>query len=84
MKGSCQVWGASTAQRAIAETGLALYDLRRDPGERYDVKNMHPAIVGELQQLADIARADLGDKLMNIEGQHVRTAGSIEDYFGQE
>jgi arylsulfatase A-like enzyme len=76
--------GGIDGPTAIAETGLALYDLRRDPGERYDVQNMHPAIVGELQQLADIARADLGDKLMNVAGQHVRTAGKIEDYVGQE
>jgi arylsulfatase A-like enzyme len=30
------------------KTGYALYDMRRDPGERYDVKELYPEIVDEL------------------------------------
>ena len=30
------------------KTGLALYDLRRDPGERYDVSSMNPDVVDKL------------------------------------
>ena len=40
-------------------TGLALYDLRRDPGERYDVKEQNPDVVQRLQQLIEQAREDL-------------------------
>ncbi|MCC8096193.1 MAG: sulfatase-like hydrolase/transferase, partial [Tannerellaceae bacterium] len=28
-----------------AETALCLYDLRRDPGERYDIKELYPEVV---------------------------------------
>jgi arylsulfatase len=31
------------------KTELALYDLRRDPGERYDVKEQNPEVVERLQ-----------------------------------
>lgn len=54
---------------------LALYDLRRDPGERYDVKDQNPKIVAELQALAEKARADLGDKLSNRKGANTRPIG---------
>ncbi|MDF9796949.1 arylsulfatase A-like enzyme [Catalinimonas alkaloidigena] len=59
------------------KTELALYDLRRDPGERYDVQHTFPEIVEELKQIADEARADLGDKLQNVEGKNVREPGRI-------
>ena len=49
-------------------TGLALYDLRRDPGEHYDVQELYPDVVKQLQALGDEARQDLGDDLQNIEG----------------
>ncbi|MEO5583018.1 MAG: sulfatase [Saprospiraceae bacterium] len=45
-----------------------LYDLRRDPGEQYDVSLDHPEIIAELMKLADDARKDLGDDLKNIKG----------------
>jgi len=60
------------------ETGLALYDLRRDPGERYDVKNENPAAVERLSAIAKEARNDLGDDLTNSPGNNRRSAGSIE------
>jgi arylsulfatase A-like enzyme len=69
--------GGINGPTETAEAGLALYDLRRDPGERYDVKDSYPTVVEELQQLANIAREDLGDKLMDIEGKHVREPGRI-------
>ena len=59
-------------------TELALYDLRRDPGERYDVQEGYPEVVQRLQQLAQEARADLGDKLLGITGKNVREAGRID------
>ena len=60
------------------ETDLALYDLRRDPGERYDVKKENPHIVAELSLLAEEVRADMGDDLMNIAGENRREPGRIE------
>jgi len=56
----------------------ALYDLRRDPGERYDVQNQYPEIVKALQSLADIAREDLGDDILKAEGKNRREAGVIK------
>jgi arylsulfatase A-like enzyme len=57
---------------------LALFDLSRDPGERYDVKGIYPAIVDELQKVAEEARQDLGDDLTNRTGKNVRTAGILK------
>ncbi|GAB3938279.1 sulfatase family protein [Larkinella terrae] len=56
----------------------ALYDLRRDPGERYDVREQNPEIVAVLEKLAEDARADLGDDLQKRTGKNVRPAGRIE------
>lgn len=57
---------------------LALYDLRRDPGEHYDVQSEYPAIVEMLLKLADKAREDLGDDIQKKSGNNVRAPGSIE------
>lgn len=55
----------------------ALYDLRRDPGERYDVKNSYPEIVKELEKIATEAREDLGDDLTNSPGKNRREPGRV-------
>ena len=62
---------------APGETGLALYDLRRDPGERYDVKELYPDIVQELTRLGLQAREDLGDDLTGNPGKNRRPAGKL-------
>ena len=56
----------------------ALYDLRRDPGERYDVKGFYPEVVVELRKLADDARDDLGDDIQKIPGKNRREPGRVE------
>jgi len=57
----------------------ALYNLRRDPGERYDVKEQHPAILSELEELAEQARSDIGDELTGRPGENRRPRGRISD-----
>lgn len=58
---------------------LALYDLRRDPGERYDVQSIYPEVVKELQNVAETAREDLGDDLTKRIGKNVRKIGQLEN-----
>jgi arylsulfatase A-like enzyme len=60
------------------KTDYALYDLRRDPGERYDVKDLYPEIVVELKKLADLMRQDLGDENYNMPGANSRAPGSLK------
>ena len=57
---------------------MALYDLRRDPGERYDMQSQHPEIMAELQALAEKARTDLGDDLTGRTGANVRGIGRVK------
>jgi arylsulfatase A-like enzyme len=54
-----------------------LYDLRRDPGENYNVVEYYPEIVKELMQLADKARQDLGDDITKSPGTNRRKAGGV-------
>ncbi|MFN5422670.1 MAG: sulfatase [bacterium] len=55
----------------------ALYDLRRDPGEQYDVSRQYPEIVAELKLLAQDAREDLGDDLQKKPGANRRNPGRL-------
>ncbi|MEY3152468.1 MAG: hypothetical protein RLZZ333_1065 [Bacteroidota bacterium] len=55
----------------------ALYDLRRDPGERYDVQNEFPDVVKMLEAIAEKARTELGDDLQKRNGTEVRDAAKI-------
>ena len=61
------------------KTEMALFDLRRDPGERYDVQKYYPDVVKELMALADKVREDLGDDLKNIKGKNVRESGLVKE-----
>lgn len=61
-----------------AEVKAGLYDLRRDPGERYDLQNQFPEIVKSLQALADKAREDLGDDILKVEGKNRREVGRLK------
>jgi arylsulfatase A-like enzyme len=60
------------------EVKEALYDLRRDPGERYNVIEYYPEIADELRRIADDARTDIGDGIRKIKGQNVREPGRIK------
>ncbi len=52
-----------------------LFDLRRDPGEQYDMQEVHPEIAGKLKQMADRKREELGDLRLRIEGKENRAPG---------
>jgi arylsulfatase A-like enzyme len=55
-----------------------LYDLRRDPGERYDVAAEYPERVAALEKVAEAARTELGDDLTQRAGSGVRAAGMAQ------
>ncbi|MDR1403363.1 MAG: sulfatase [Tannerellaceae bacterium] len=56
-----------------------LIDLRRDPGERYNVMGMYPEVWAELEKIADEIRGDLGDDLKGIKGKNVRPCGVVNE-----
>ena len=56
----------------------ALYDLRRDPGEQYNVLDLYPELVQQLEKIAAEAREDIGDRLTGYPGKNRRPAGSAE------
>lgn len=55
-----------------------LYDLRRDPGERYNLVEYYPEIVERLEKIANEAREDLGDKLTDDPGKNRREPGRVK------
>jgi len=57
-----------------------LYDLRRDPGERYDVISQYPEEAIKLMKIADKMREELGDNLTRKEGKEQRKPGYTKDY----
>ena len=54
-----------------------LIDLRRDPGERYNVLSQYSEAAGRLEQMANEAREDLGDDLQKKEGKNRRAIGTL-------
>lgn len=58
---------------------IYILDLRRDPGERYNVLGNHADVVEELLQIAKEARDDLGDSLEKQAGKNRRLPGEIEE-----
>ena len=69
-------WPGKTVNVETKENEL--YDLRRDPGERYNLAPHYPDIVKELLKIADEARKDLGDDITNSPGENRRKAGSVD------
>lgn len=55
-----------------------LYDLENDPAETTDVKERFPEVLTQLDSLANIARADMGDKLTQSEGPGLRKHGRVD------
>ena len=69
-------WPGPTGSETI--TNPELYDLRRDPGEWYNVAEYYPEKVAELLELAEEVRADLGDNITKSTGANRRPAGSVK------
>ena len=63
---------------AVGITDTALFNLGRDPGERYNVKDQYPEVINELFQLVETARKDLGDDLTGRVGKNIRPNGKID------
>jgi len=59
------------------QTGLALYNLREDVGEKYNVAEDHPEIVEKMMKYVEAARDDLGDSLVQRKGKNVREPGRL-------
>jgi arylsulfatase A len=59
----------------------ALFDLKTDVGESKNVADQHPEIVQRLKELAEVARADLGDTLpkTRVRGTGIRPAGELQE-----
>jgi arylsulfatase len=55
-----------------------LYDLRRDPGERYNVIAQYPEIHARLEQIAAAIREDIGDDLTGVPGKNNRPCATAE------
>lgn len=58
-------------------TKCVMYDLRRDPGERYDIITQYPEEAAKLMKIADKMREELGDNLTRKKGKERRQPGTI-------
>jgi arylsulfatase len=61
----------------VKMSGPELYNLRNDPSETQNVAEQFPAPLQELLELAEKARADLGDDLTGKKGSGVREPGRL-------
>ena len=71
--------GGMPVKYSQAKIGLELYDLKQDVGETTDIAMQHPEIVARLQQQAELARIDLGDRLTDRKGKNIRPAGQLAE-----
>ncbi|HEX8204338.1 MAG TPA: hypothetical protein VF590_27920 [Isosphaeraceae bacterium] len=62
----------------VQRNGLALFNLRDDPGETTDLSARHPEVVRRLGAVAARARADLGDALPQTPGTNLRPCGDLK------
>ena len=62
----------------IMESDYVLYNLRTDPGETLDIKELFPDVVRELETLAEKYREELGDQLTGREGNQKRPPAKLK------
>jgi arylsulfatase A-like enzyme len=63
----------------IPLTEMALYHIPSDVSEQNNVLTKHPAIVEKMLALAEVARADMGDALVDRAGPNLREPGRVAD-----
>ena len=56
-----------------------LFDLSEDPGEQVDLSGQFPDVLQLMNDLAELARKDMGDALTCREGSGNRKAGRIKE-----
>jgi len=71
--------GKPGQRRNIVIEKPELYDLRRDPGEQFNVIDWYPEKLEELQRIAEKARIDLGDDLTGYDGSSRRKPGMADE-----
>jgi arylsulfatase A-like enzyme len=69
--------GGSPGKSVTKSIELTLFDLESDPGETQNVAAAHPDVVQRLQQLAEVARDDLGETATKRTGKNVRAPGRL-------
>ncbi len=62
---------------AFQKSGLELYNLKYDKGEKHDSSQYYPEIVNELSKIGDSVRQELGDNITKTRGKAVRKPGRI-------
>ena len=75
--------GGKPTRYESGKIGQELFDLKSDPGETTDVAADYPEEVARLLRYAEIARADLGDKLTGVQGANIRPHGKALEPSGQ-
>ena len=70
--------GLRGKQVKVELDSMMLFNMMRDPGERDDVIDLYPEKLGELLELVESARADLGDELTERFGSGVRKVGKLD------
>ena len=60
-------------------TDMQMFDLRRDPGERYNVITLYPEEAMKLMRIADEKRLELGDNLRRMKGTERREPAWIDN-----
>ncbi|MEM9017525.1 MAG: sulfatase [Verrucomicrobiota bacterium] len=66
------------------KSGLELYNLSDDVGETENLADIHPEKIKEMMKYVEAARAELGDRLVKIDGADSREPGRLTEEEGNE